>query len=81
MVDLESVWADQDQRQLRSLVERHFDLTASPRARMLLDHWESHVPLFVKVMPIEYRKVLERMRQQEDRDTETLSATEEVFRG
>jgi len=81
MVDLESVWADLDKCQLRTLVERHFELTASPRARMLLDHWESHVPLFVKVMPIEYRKVLERMRQQEDRDTETLSATEEVFRG
>ena len=48
---------------------------------MLLDDWEAHLPLFVKVMPIEYRQVLERMRQREQRDTETVSATEEVFNG
>jgi glutamate synthase domain-containing protein 3 len=81
MVDLESVWAEEDKRQLRTLVEKHFEHTRSPRAHLLLENWESHVPLFVKVMPIEYRKVLERMRLQEDRDTETVSATEEVYRG
>jgi len=81
MVDLESVWAEEDLRQLRSLVEKHLAYTGSPRARMLLENWESHAALFVKVMPIDYRKVLERMKLREDRDTETVSATEEVFRG
>jgi hypothetical protein len=32
-------------------------------------------------MPIEYRRVLERMKQREQRDTETVSATEEVYHG
>ena len=81
MVDLESVWAEEDMRQLRALVEKHHAYTQSPRARMLLENWESHVALFVKVMPTDYRKALERMRLREDRDTETVSATEEVFGG
>jgi glutamate synthase domain-containing protein 3 len=81
MVDLESVWAEEDMRQLRALVEKHHACTQSPRARMLLENWESHVALFVKVMPTDYRKALERMRLREDRDTETVSATEEVFGG
>jgi glutamate synthase domain-containing protein 3 len=48
---------------------------------MILSNWESRLPLFVKVMPIEYRKVLERMRLSEYTDNDSVSATEEVFRG
>ena len=36
---------------------------------------------FVKVVPIDYRKALEKMRAAEQRDTETTPATEEVFYG
>jgi glutamate synthase domain-containing protein 2/glutamate synthase domain-containing protein 1/glutamate synthase domain-containing protein 3 len=81
MVDLESVWLEEDKAQLRALVEKHWRYTASPRARMLLANWEAHLPLFVKVIPIEYREVLRRMRLAEDRDTETVAATEEVYDG
>jgi glutamate synthase domain-containing protein 3 len=81
MVDLESVWSEEDRAVLRNLVARHALYTASRRAIALLEDWEAHLPLFVKVMPIEYRKVLERMRQRESRDTETVSATEEVYNG
>jgi len=79
MVDLESVWTKQDKAQLRALIENHHRHTGSVRAKMILDNWESHYPLFVKVMPIDYRKVLERMRLEEAVDRETVSATEEVF--
>ncbi|MDP6380735.1 MAG: glutamate synthase-related protein, partial [Phycisphaerae bacterium] len=81
MVDLETVWADEDKELLRSLIEAHHGFTASPLARTLLKDWEAHVPLFVKVMPIDYRLALQRMRLAEDRDTETVSATEEVYHG
>jgi glutamate synthase domain-containing protein 3 len=81
MVDLETVWQEEDRAILRDLVEKHLHHTGSPVARTLLNNWEAHVPLFVKVMPIDYRKVLERMRLQEHRDTETVPATEEVYHG
>jgi glutamate synthase (NADPH) large chain len=81
MVDLESVWTDEDKQVLRALIKRHHEFTGSLRAATLLGDWEAHLPLFVKVMPIEYRQVLERMKQREQRDTETVSATEEVFHG
>ncbi len=81
MVDLESVWQEEDRERLRTLIENHLRYTGSPTAKMLLENWEAHLPLFVKVMPIEYRQVLERMKMQEDRDTETVSATEEVYHG
>ena len=79
MVDLESVWNKKDREQLESLINNHYKYTKSPRAKMLLDNWEVHLPLFVKVMPIDYRKSLERMRMKEDTNRETVSATEEVY--
>jgi len=55
--------------------------TNSPRAQLLLENWETYLPLFVKVMPIDYRKVLERMKLEEDTERATVSATEEVYNG
>jgi len=81
MVDVESVWAPEDAKQLRTMIENHLRYTRSARAKMILDDWESRLPLFVKVMPVDYRKVLERMQMEEFHEAETLSATEEVYRG
>ncbi|MBN1291068.1 MAG: glutamate synthase large subunit [Candidatus Latescibacteria bacterium] len=81
MVDLESVWQDDDVKQLRSMIETYFKLTDSTTAGRILENWESALPLFVKVMPIDYRMSLERMRLSEGTEKETLSATEEVYNG
>jgi glutamate synthase domain-containing protein 3 len=74
------VQSDGDCRQLRELIESHVRHTGSERGQWVLDHWEACVPNFVKVMPIEYRKALERMSLREDAQMETVSATEEVYR-
>jgi len=79
MVDLESITAEPDRRELRAMLERHLELTGSARAKAILDDWETRLPLFVKVMPIDYRRALERMRMGEDVNRETVSATEEVY--
>ena len=81
MVELEGVWSPEDKRILRELIQKHYDLTESRVAKTIIDNWEAQLPLFVKVIPIDYRKVLERMKMNEDRDDETLAATEEVYDG
>jgi glutamate synthase domain-containing protein 2/glutamate synthase domain-containing protein 3 len=81
MVDLESVWQQSDQDILRDLVERHYAYTGSERAHYILNNWPGMIGRFVKVMPIDYRKALERMQAEEQRQSETTPATEEVFHG
>ena len=81
MVDLESVWRQQDKDLLYSLIQKHERLTRSTRAQRILAAWPDMVSRFVKVIPIDYRKALERMQQAEARDTETTPATDEVFHG
>jgi glutamate synthase domain-containing protein 3 len=81
MVDLESVWEEEDKNLLHTLITKHFEYTQSVRAKDILDHWDSRLPLFVKVMAMEYKQSLERIRQEEHRDDELVLATEEVFSG
>lgn len=81
MVDLESVWTEEDRAVLRSLLEKHYLFTDSKRAGDILENWEANLPFFVKVMPTDYRISLERMRIAERAGDETLSATEEVYHG
>jgi len=81
MVELETVWHEQDKALLYDLIERHLHWTGSERAKSILRAWPDMVGRFVKVIPIDYRKALERMRAVEHRDTETTPATEEVFHG
>ena len=35
------------------MLERHLDRTGSPRARDILDDWETQLPLFWQVAPVE----------------------------
>ncbi len=43
---------------VETLMERHRDLTGSPRAAWILEHWADAQPRFIKVFPHEYKRVL-----------------------
>jgi glutamate synthase domain-containing protein 3 len=47
-----------DEAELRELVERHLEHTGSSVARRALDDWDVTLPRFVKVMPNDFRRVL-----------------------
>lgn len=58
MVELEPVVSDEDKRQLHEMITSHFLYTGSRNAKRILDGWEAILPKFVKVMPIDYKRVL-----------------------
>ncbi len=64
MVELEAVEVDEDIAELRQLIEKHLAYTGSSVARKVLDNWEASLAQFVKVMPIDYKRVLQQMKQQ-----------------
>ncbi len=81
MVDLENVWMMEDKNFLHKMIEQHHKWTGSRRAERILQSWSEMVGRFVKVIPIDYRKALERLKEREDSNTEFTPATEEVFNG
>ncbi|MBN2712442.1 MAG: glutamate synthase subunit alpha, partial [Planctomycetes bacterium] len=62
MVDLDPMTEKEDIDTLRTLVENHLKFTGSKRAEWMLANWDTVLPLFVKVMPIEYRRALGQMK-------------------
>ncbi len=71
MVELEKVEQPADVAELRGLIENHVTYTDSEVARRILAEWEMYLPRFVKVMPIDYKRVLDELARQQDEQTET----------
>jgi glutamate synthase (NADPH/NADH) large chain len=69
MVDLELVREESDINELRGLIEKHLHYTGSGKASDILENWDSCLPFFIKVFPMEYRRVLG-MMSKEDEATE-----------
>ncbi|MBX3728796.1 MAG: glutamate synthase large subunit [Candidatus Sumerlaeia bacterium] len=65
MVDLEELTAE-DEDLVRSMLESHRTFTRSTVAARLLEHWDQSRELFVKVMPRDYRRVLEQRKALEE---------------
>ena len=62
LVELESLVDESDLWLVHGLIEDHVRLTGSTLGKKLIDNWELVVPRFVKVMPVEYRRVLQARR-------------------
>jgi glutamate synthase (ferredoxin) len=59
MVDVESFADKAEEGSIRKLIEKHAKLTGSARARKVIREWNLYRDKFRKVMPLEYRRVLE----------------------
>jgi len=66
MVDLELVYDQSDQEELKRLIQCHRRYTASPKATEIINNWEEALPFFVKVFPMEYRRVLGKMTKEDE---------------
>ena len=58
MVELEKVTTAEDKQTLRTMIEAHHRHTGSRKAKLALDAWATMLPKFVKIMPVDYKRVL-----------------------
>jgi glutamate synthase (NADPH/NADH) large chain len=80
MVELETLDGEDDVR-LYELVERHHAETGSTVAERLLADWSSSLDLFVKVMPTDYRRVLDAQRRAAEEGSDPVEAMMEAAHG
>ena len=59
MVGLESVSNKEDQDYLRNLITDHYGYSSSSTAKKILESWDENLPKFIKVMPNDYKRVLQ----------------------
>ncbi len=79
MVDLEPVSLKADRDKLASLIKKHADITGSRYALEVLKYRDEMLAKFVKVIPSDYRKALERIREASPAASDRPGMTEEVY--
>ncbi|MBN2350899.1 MAG: glutamate synthase large subunit [Bacteroidales bacterium] len=75
LVELTSVGDHEDISELQELINNHYKYTQSVLAEKILVNWDEYLPKFVKIIPFEYKKVLEENKLKELR--KKIKATED----
>lgn len=65
MVDLDPVIEEDEIAELKGYVENHLKYTGSKVAEEILSDWGNNVEKFVKVFPVEYKRVLGQMTKED----------------
>ena len=61
MVEVEEM-TDEDKVEVKTMIEKHFGYTGSDPAEWVLENWDVAAALFVKVMPKDYKAVLQKQK-------------------
>ncbi|MBJ7901338.1 MAG: glutamate synthase large subunit [Cyanobacteria bacterium RI_101] len=62
MVGLEKLEDPEEIQDLKDLIQNHVRYTQSAKGQAVLDQWETYLPQFVKVMPKDYKRVLQAIK-------------------
>lgn len=79
MVELFNVESEEDIKELKKLIEKHFVYTKSGTAEFILKNWEEELKYFVKVFPVDYRKVLESEKSRQGNSLINMSKIKNAF--
>ncbi|MCX5710387.1 MAG: hypothetical protein NT060_00205, partial [Candidatus Omnitrophica bacterium] len=72
MVELEKLKSE-DETILNELLNKHWQYTGSAAARKALDNFKHELKHFIKVMPTEYKRILEHKKMKEKADLSEVS--------
>jgi glutamate synthase (ferredoxin) len=62
-VSLERLTDPEEIEVIRQMIQRHLDYTRSQRAAKVLESWQQMVPKFVKVMPNDYKRMMNEIKK------------------
>ena len=63
MVGLEKINDMNEIESLKQMISNHFNFTGSSKARTILDNWHEYESRFIKVMPHDYKRMLQAMNR------------------
>lgn len=67
MVELSLVEDYADTNELTELISKHYQYTNSKKAGMILEDMNKYLPMFIKVIPYDYKKVMQEQKLEEIR--------------
>jgi glutamate synthase domain-containing protein 2/glutamate synthase domain-containing protein 1/glutamate synthase domain-containing protein 3 len=81
MVNLEAIETAEDVDVVKALLTKHVQYTQSTVAEKILGNWNEYQSKFVKVMPVEYKRVLEAIKRGKEKGLTEEEAVMEAANG
>jgi glutamate synthase (NADPH) large chain len=63
MVLLEKVESEEELNDIKEMIQKHVEYTGSPQGKRVLDDWKSYSSRFTKVIPKDYKRMLENIEK------------------
>ena len=79
LVTMSGVEEKHDIEELRSMIEKHFAATGSPKARRILNDFSNYIPYFKKIVPNDYSRMLAEISRFEEKGLSREEAELEAF--
>ncbi|MCO1600797.1 glutamate synthase large subunit [Desulfosporosinus nitroreducens] len=84
MVTLEKIESEEEMNEIQEMIQKHVESTGSPQGRRVLDSWESYSVRFTKVIPKDYKRMLENITKAQEAglsgEEALMAAFEENFK-
>ena len=79
LVATESVVEKNDMEELKTMIEDHVKATGSEKGKEILDQFEEYLPKFKKIIPYDYKRVLQTIAEMEVKGYSSEEAQIEAF--
>ncbi len=80
LVTMEAVELKSDQEELRSLIEEHVACTGSERGKTILESFDTYAPMFKKIIPTDYKRMLKAVAGFEEQGMDPETAKTMAFK-
>ena len=80
LVNMEQLEIKSDIDELRNIIEEHVACTGSKKGQDILDHFETYVPMFKKIIPSDYKVMLKKIASFEEQGADMETAKIEAFK-
>ena len=81
MVDLDELIDDEDCQIVKALLTKHINFTKSTVAKNILNNWDHYQSKFIKIMPKDYKRVLNAIRKARETGASEDEAVMEAAHG
>ena len=79
LVALEAVTDKYDVLDLKNIIQQHVDATGSAKGKEILNNFSTYLPKFKKIMPHDYKRMLNNIIQMEEKGLSSEQAQIEAF--
>ena len=80
LVKMENVTLPSDKEELKHIIGEHVSYTGSVKGKEVLDHFEQYLPMFKKIIPEDYSRIMSKIAEFEGKGEDKETATIEAFR-